>query len=205
VGLAADVRLCYLRLVVQALADTAIVSLLLLAGLAVASAGCDRRANASTLDAGASDASAPSASSRAAPTASASASPEKQPLQLLKFVFTSDVKNKDPVDRISSAQPGQRVWVHLTLRNRGNDIRPITVFFRVNNEQRSKVDLRVEPSWSYRTFAYNTLRTSDLTGELAVEVRDDAGATITTQRLPIRPSDSGKPVPVPAKRDGFND
>jgi hypothetical protein len=109
------------------------------------------------------------------------------------------VKNKEPVDKLDRALPGQRVWVHLTMRNRGAEARPISLVFRVNDEQRSKVDLDVGPSWSYRTWGYSTLHAGDRAGELVVEVRGDAGALITTARLPIK-ADSSKPLP-PAPLD----
>ena len=61
-----------------------------------------------------------------------------------------------------------------------------------------KVDLKVEPSWSYRTWGYSTLRAGDQTGELVVEVRDDAGV-ISTARLPISKLEPAKPLdPKPA-------
>ena len=167
----------------------------LLAVLALSLAACDESARADQPDAGASPA-PPASSARpppAPPAASGSAAAEKPPLQLLKLVFTSEVKNKEPVDKLERAQPGQRVWVHLTLRNRGTEIRPITLVFKVNGDQRTKVDLKAEPSWSYRTWGYNTLRAGDQTGELTVEVRDDAGGVLTTARLPIK-TDSSKPL-----------
>jgi hypothetical protein len=126
---------------------------------------------------------------------------ERAPLQLLKLVFTSEVKNKEPVDKLERAQPGQRVWVHLTMRNRGADARPITLAFRVNGDARTKVDLKIDPSWSYRTWGYSTLRASDLTGALDVDVRDDAGTLITSARLPIVKPDPAKPPPKPEPLD----
>ncbi len=196
----------YLRVVVDS--RPAIV---LVAALALASAGCDRRADASTADASTADAGAADAGARVAPTPptsaapppSSSASPEKPTLQLLKLVFTSEVKNKEPVDKLDRAQPGQRVWVHLTMRNRTGDTRPITVVFRVNGDQRSKVTLKIEHSWSYRTWAYNTLRASDLTGQLVVEIRDENGGAIANESLPIRQAGAGRPLP--AKPERFDD
>jgi hypothetical protein len=173
-----------------------------IAGLACLS-GCDRSASAGPpgASAGPPDAAAPTppaSSGRTAPPAppsSGSAAPEKPQLQVLKLVFTSEVKNKEPVDKLERAQPGQRVYAHLTLRNRGAEARPITLAFKVNGEARSKVDLKVDPSWSFRTWGYNTLRASDLTGELSLEVRDDTGAVLTTARLPIRTDPPAKPLP----------
>jgi hypothetical protein len=158
--------------------------------------GCDDKAHAGQPDAEAPPPSAPSVRPPSPPAPPASSSPpaEKPPLQILKLVFTSEVKNKEAVDKLERAQPGQRVYVHLTARNRGSEARPITMAFKVNGDARSKVDLKVDPSWSYRTWGYNTLRASDQTGELTVEVRDDTGAVITTARLPIKADPPGKPL-----------
>jgi hypothetical protein len=164
---------------------SAAVALLMLA----CASGCDEPANATPavpattgVDAGP----APAVSSaRLAPSSSASTG-DKATLTVLKVVFTSDVKSKEPTDKLDHAEPGQRVWVHLTVRNRGDDARPVSATFRVNDDQRSKVDLKIEPSWSYRTWAYNTLRATDTSGELAVDVRDADGTMITSIRLPIK-------------------
>ena len=189
-GLASGASLRYLEAAVPVLRPA-----LLLAALALVSSGCDGRADASTPDAAPPPPPAPSARPAPPPPApSASSTPEKPPLQLLKLVFTSEVKNREPVDKLDHAQPGQRVWVHLTLRNRGADVRPISVGFQVNGDARTRVDLKVDPSWSYRTWAYNTLRAGDAAGELVVDVRDDAGTVVTTARLPIK-TDAGKTPP----------
>lgn len=166
----------------------------MLATLALAGSACDERAHASAPDAAPPPSAAPTPSARAAaPAASRSAPAEEAELALLKLVFTSEVKNKEPVDKLDHAQPGQRVWVHLTMRNRGTEARPISLVFRVSDEQRSKVDLEIGPSWSYRTWGYSTLRASDRTGELVVEVRDASGARVTSARLPIK-ADPSKPM-----------
>ena len=61
------------------------------------------------------------------PTASASAPAPPPPrptsapadhVELQKFVLTSGVKSKDPVDDLTAAKPGQRVYGHVTVRNR---------------------------------------------------------------------------------------
>ncbi len=109
--------------------------------------------------------------------------------RVLKLVFTSEVKNKEPVDKLTSVEAGQRVWVHLTMRNRGDLLRPVTVVFRVGGAARSRVDLKIEPSWSFRTWAYNTLRSGD-TGALAVEVLDAEGAVLGSSEMPIRAAGS---------------
>jgi len=82
-------------------------------------------------------------------------------------------------------RPGQRVWAHLTLRNRSAETRTVKLVFRVNGDERTAVTLDVEPSWSYRTWGYNTLRDFDV-GEMSIEVTDDTGATLVTDKLPIR-------------------
>jgi len=163
---------------------------------AAALAGCDERAAASPApDAAPPEApKSPSTTPSAAPAPSGSAA-ERAPLQVLKLVFTSEVKNKEPVDKLEAIKPGERAWAHLTMRNRGAEARPIAMVFKVNGEQRSKVDLKIDPSWSYRTWAYSTLRAGDVSGELVVEVRDDDGAVITTARLPIKGDGPAKPRP----------
>jgi hypothetical protein len=160
-----------------------------LAHLALACAGCDQRADASPAADAAAPPPAPAPTARAAPSASGSAAAEKGEFKVLKAVFTSEVKNKEPTDNLKSAKPGQRAWVHLTLRNRGDAARTITLVFKVNGKERSTVDLKVEPSWSFRTWAYNTLRAGDK-GELGLEIRDDAGATMTTLSIPIKAADT---------------
>jgi hypothetical protein len=199
VGLASGARLRYPDGAVHPLPTAA-----LLAVLALAPAGCDERASAGTPDASPPPSAAPSGSASAphpAPSASASASVDKPPLEVLKLVFTSDVKNRKPVDKLDWAAPGQRVYVHLTVRNRGAEARPIALVFRVNNEQRSKVDLKVEPSWSFRTWGYNTLRKGDQTGALEVDVRDDTGTSLQTVRLPIKNALPNPPSPKPEPLD----
>jgi hypothetical protein len=199
VGLASRARLRYPGVAVHPLPSAALVAL-----LALLPAGCDERAAAGTPDAAPPPSAAPSAPAsapRPAPSASASASVDKPPLEVLKLVFTSDVKDKKPTDKLDWAAPGQRVYVHLTVRNRGAEARPISLVFRVNGEQRSKVDLKVEPSWSYRTWGYNTLRKGDQTGALEVDVRDDTGTSLQTARLPIRNDPPRPPVPKPEPLD----
>ncbi len=115
-------------------------------------------------------------------------------MQLLGFVFSSDVKNKEPVDRLEAAEPGMRVWAHLKLRNRSAATRVVHLAFRVDGESRTAVDLNVEPSWSYRTWAYNTLRKTDKSGEVTLTVTDDSGATLVEQSLPIRAKAIKKPL-----------
>jgi len=197
VGLASRASLRYRQVAVPQLAPPTLFALL--ASLALASAGCDARARADTPDA----APPPPASASVArpPPAppSASAAAEKGELSLLKLVFTSEVKSKEPADVLKSATPGQRVWAHLTVRNRGPAPRTLTLVFKVNGKERSRVDLKVVPSWSFRTWGYTTLRAEDL-GGLTLEVVDDSGATFATGALPIRAADEAKPqkhAPLP--------
>lgn len=129
---------------------------------------------------------APTASARA--IASASSAAPTPPIQVLKLTLTSEVKQKEPVDELTEVGPGQRVWAHVTIRNRASDARRVSVVFKVDGEERSTVDLQIASSWSYRTWAYNTLRASDKSGQLNVEVRDDAGNTIGAASVPIRVS-----------------
>lgn len=135
-----------------------------------------------------------------APAPPSSAAPEKAPLSLLRLTLTSAVKDKEPVDELKAAGPGQRVWAHLALRNRSSEARRLTLIFRVDGEERSTVDLKVEPSWSFRTWGYNTLRASDKSGDLTLEVRELSGPILTTARLPIKATSKAAPVPRPAAR-----
>jgi hypothetical protein len=172
-------------------------SFTLLAALALtACSGCDEQtASAGAPDAGAPDAAPPpsaSAPAKPAPSASASASAEKGELKVLAMVFTSEVKQKEAVDKLDAAKPGQRVWVHLTMRNRTGDTKPIALVFKVNGTQRAKIDLKIDPSWSYRTWGYVTLRDADL-GELVAEVRDDSGTVMSSATLPIKGDGPAKP------------
>jgi hypothetical protein len=131
----------------------------------------------------------PGEGSASRPASSAAA--EKAPLSLLRLTLTSAVKDKEPVDELK-AGPGQRVWAHLAIRNRSGEARRITLIFRVDGEERSTVDLKVEPSWSFRTWGYNTLRASDKSGELTLEVRELGGPPLASARLPIKATSQGR-------------
>ncbi len=160
---------------------------------------CDDAAPTSTANA----ASAPPivasiAPASARPAASAAPAPTPTPpLQVLKLTLTSDVKQKEPVDEMKEAGPGQRVWAHVAIRNRAADARRVSLVFKVDGEERSTVDLQIASSWSYRTWGYNTLRASDKSGELTVEVRDDGGAVLSAAKLPIKASAAKKIAPAP--------
>ena len=161
------------------------------AWLAVAiAAGSCRSRDASDADAAASA----SASASELPVASASASASASssalsiPLELQRFTFTSKIRGKEPGDTLEKAESGQRVWAHFALRNRSGDTRKILVNFSVNGEKRTSLDLKVEPSWSFRTWGYVTLRKTDTEGELTMEALDDRGIPITSGKLPIVPN-----------------
>jgi hypothetical protein len=119
-------------------------------------------------------------SSRQAPSAAPA-----DGVELLAFQLTSGVKNKEAVDKLASAPPGERVYAHLTVRNRTSGPQRVSVSFRVNDDERTMVDLTVEKSWSWRTWAYVTLRKEDK-GTLMVHAFDDHGAELGTESIPIR-------------------
>lgn len=108
-----------------------------------------------------------------------------KPLQLLRFSFTSEIKAREPVDRLERAEPGKRVYGHFTFKNTNSEARTIKLVFRVNGERRTMLDLKIEPSLSYRTWGFNTLKDSDKSGELTLEATDDAGLVLTSEKLPI--------------------
>jgi hypothetical protein len=110
---------------------------------------------------------------------------ESRPVEMLKHQFTSAIKDKNPADRLTSAQAGKRVYFHMTVRNRTGRDRKLHVTFLVNGEKRSEVDLTVAESWSYRTWAYNTLQSKDTKGKLEVQITDDEGNPIVDETLPL--------------------
>jgi hypothetical protein len=136
---------------------------------------------AATMDAGA-DAASPSGEEGAA---CAPRDPKLKPLQLLRFTFTSSVEGKAPVDKLQIARPGQRVWAHLILRNRSGEDRCVHLIFRVDGQLRTEVDLDVGESWSWRTWAYATLRPTDSSGQLELEAIDDQSRVLAREHLPI--------------------
>ncbi|MCC6647103.1 MAG: hypothetical protein IT374_16215 [Polyangiaceae bacterium] len=128
---------------------------------------------------------APSASTppvTAAPRPSASAAP--RPLELKSFQLTSGVYEKDAVDDLTEVKPGERVYAHFKLKNPG-ERRVLTVVFKVNGATRTTLELKVEPSPSYRTWGFNTLRAGDK-GELSVVATDDAGLVVAERTVPIK-------------------
>jgi len=117
--------------------------------------------------------------------------PALKPLQLLRYRFSSGVEHKKPVDKLYVARPGQRVWAHLTVRNRSGRDRCVHVELAVNGQSRTEIDLEVGHSWSWRTWAYITLRPTDRAGRLELTVTDDQGRLLLREHLPIVPESPG--------------
>jgi len=109
-----------------------------------------------------------------------------RPIEVLKFKLTSGIKSRDPVDEIDHASAGERVYAHLTLRNRTGRARKIHLTFTVNGEVRTELDLDVEESWSWRTWGYNTMLPKDKQGRLELSVTDEEGHPLVESSLPIR-------------------
>lgn len=129
---------------------------------------------------------APSATSTSTPTQSGPAAPRTRvPMELLGLTITSNIDKKEPVDKLKTATPGSRVYAHLKMRNRSDEKRTVHVDFLVNGKLRTPLKLDIEPSWSFRTWGYNTLQAGD-SGELEVQVYDDAGTMLERVRLPIQ-------------------
>jgi hypothetical protein len=112
--------------------------------------------------------------------------PTLKPMQLLRFRFTSAIAGREPGDKLFIARPGQRVYAHLTVRNRSGRDRCLGLEFRVGGQKRTSVTLKVGESWSWRTWAYNTLRPDDR-GRLDLVVTDDQGKPFLSQPLPVVP------------------
>jgi Protein of unknown function (DUF2914) len=128
----------------------------------------------------------PSAAATPTPAQTGTAAPRTRvPIELLGFTVTSNVDKKEPVDKLKTATPGARVYAHLKMRNRSNEARTVRVDFLVNGKLRTPLKLEIEPSWSFRTWGYNTLQASD-SGELEIQVYDDAGTMLERVRLPIQ-------------------
>lgn len=164
--------------------------------LVVAGVGCgsprDRTApsaQAAAGDAGPIDAPTPPPLPPSAPPPSSADEDETstRPLELLSHQLTSGVKARAPIDRLSRVEPGERVYVFLTVRNRSGRTRQVHVEFRVNGALRTVKDLDVAESWSFRTWAYNTVLETDKPGKLAVDVTDDEGHPLLEESLPITP------------------
>lgn len=172
---------------VQAVTVLRRAPILAAAALAGCLCGCDERASASTPDAAPPPAPTSSAAPAPKPSASATAGASSGELRVLKMVLTPGVKNKEPDGKLDAATAGQRVYAHLTVRNRTDGPRPIVLAFLVGDKERSKVDLNVAQSWSFRTWGYVTLKDGD-SGELTVEVRDGSGDVMERVKVPIKPA-----------------
>lgn len=109
-----------------------------------------------------------------------------RPMELLRFRFTSGIRDREPEDDLREARPGQRIYAFLAIRNRTGNKRGITLSWTVGGQPRTKLDLDVDESWQYRTWGYNTLGPTDR-GTLRLEVTDDAGNSVVERELPIRP------------------
>lgn len=109
-----------------------------------------------------------------------------KPMQLLRFAFASDLEGKDPKDDLRLARPGQRIYAHLTVRNRSGRQRCLVLQFRVAGKMRTEVTVKVGASWSWRTWAYNTLKADD-EGPLELTVKDDQGQVLFVKTLPVVP------------------
>jgi hypothetical protein len=72
------------------------------------------------------------------------------------------------------------------VRNRSEETQKLRLFFEVNGNPRTNLELSVEPSWSFLTWGYNTVLAGDTKGELTLVVADEQGDELTTARLPIR-------------------
>lgn len=120
----------------------------------------------------------------------APATPTLKPLQLLRFRFASAVEDREPVDQLHVARPGQRVWAHLRVRNRSGRSRCLRLVFRINGAARTELTLEVGESWNWRTWAYATLRDDDRSGTVELEALDDQGNLVARERLPIVPEPS---------------
>lgn len=163
----------------------------------LALAACDpERPSGGAADGGPGDAAAEASIPGAAPAQTAaapgSAGAGRAPagaaaehLQLLKMTLTSAVKDKEPVDKLEAASAGERVYAHLALRNRTEEMRQVELIFQVNGSTRSHVVLDVEDSWQWRTWAYATLREGD-SGELTVIATEIDGPELRRATLPIR-------------------
>ncbi len=109
-----------------------------------------------------------------------------KPMQLLRFTFSDGVEGKDPSSKIAVAKAGQRVYAHLTMRNRSGRKRCLHLTFRVGGKKRTSVTLEIGKSWEWRTYAYNTLRGDD-NRPLELTVTDDQGALVLKKLLAVIP------------------
>ena len=107
-----------------------------------------------------------------------------KPMQLLRFAFASGIEGKDPKDELRVARPGERVYAHLTMRNRSGRARCLRLVFRVGGKKRTEVTLEIGKSWSWRTWAYNTIKPDDR-GPLELTIEDDQGQLVLKKTLAV--------------------
>jgi hypothetical protein len=153
--------------------------------------GDDAAPSASSSAAGTASAPSPGGSGDAAPAPSASAA-AKVALEVQRFVLTSEVKNKVPVDELVKGGVGDRVYAHLQVRNRG-ERRPLRLEFRIDGKVRSKIDLEVIHSWSYRTWGYNTVREPDV-GKILEATIFDEDEVVASAKIPLAKTTVRKPL-----------
>lgn len=154
--------------------------------LSLAVIACDKTNPPVGATSASASASAPPVASptRPPPAAASSAPAGPVPFEVQRFVLTSDVKHKNPVDELTVVEHGERVYAHLTVRNRGEDKRPVRFVFRVNGDERANVPLTIAHSWQFRTWAYVTLRDGDRKGKLTVTVLE-GDTEVTRAEAPI--------------------
>jgi len=139
-------------------------------------------------------------STTAAPGEASKPTEVPERVELLRFSFATDVRHKEPTDELQQAQPGDRVYAHVAIRNRTGHPRRIHLDFSVNGKERTQLDLEVEHSWSFRTWGYNTILDTDDVGELRLRLTNEAGELLSDERLPIgRKRKVGPAKPPPAE------
>ncbi|EYF08436.1 hypothetical protein [Chondromyces apiculatus] len=107
-------------------------------------------------------------------------------IELLKMTLTSEVKDKEPADKLDAAKEGERVYAHLALRNRTGEEREVRVTFDVGGKTRTELTLKVGAAWQWRTWGYATMKEGDAGKELTVVVSEVDGAELRQMTLPIR-------------------
>lgn len=133
----------------------------------------------------ASTTSTPSATFAAAPASAPRPPNPRGKLEILKLRFTSKIQNKEPKDSLDFARPGERAYAHLVVRNRTGDSQKLTAVFRVGDAIRARVGLDIAHSWSFRTWAYATVKPGDK-GKLDLTIEDETGDVIAESGIPIR-------------------
>jgi hypothetical protein len=109
-----------------------------------------------------------------------------KPVELLALKIASDVKNKEPVDAIDATAVGERVYAHVTIRNRTGRPRGVVITFTVEGVERARVPLEIGESWSWRTWGYATMRAADAGKTLTISLDDEAGHPLAERTLKVR-------------------